>query len=218
MGGSRPLARGIVGGALRYWRPSQLALTAAIALTARVLAGQPMTAPASVTVSVSPGALGHAEGEATAALFNRPGVYVYVPEHDQSAIIESAINRAVAGMFPVVRDVARRRLMTTNDLPDSLRLIVEATALGTQLGHHKPMTLPRSGAIVRWDDGRGNLCRARDSVAADTLFQLCSVGTASSVARFVLVDEGRRLLMVMHIASPRLSSPVQYAIDLRRAE
>jgi hypothetical protein len=211
MAGWKPLGRRIVGGALRYCWPSQPAVAAAIALTAGVLAGQPAPAPASVTVSA--GALAHADGEATAALFNRSGVYVYLPDRDQSAIIEVAINRAVAGMFPVVRDFARQRLMSTNELPDSLRLIVESDALGTQLGHHKPMTLPRSGAIVKWDDGRGNVCRARDSVAADTLFQLCSVGTASSVARFVLVDEGRRLLMVMHIASPRLSSPVQYAID-----
>lgn len=152
------------------------------------------------------------------ALFDRPGIYVYVPDPGQGLIIERAVNRAVARMLPVIRAIARQRLMRTNELPDTLRLIVGPDTLGTQVRRDKPMTLPRSGVMIRWDDGRGNVCRARDSVAADTLLQFCRVGTAASVARYVPGADGRALLMTMHVTSPRLSGPVDYRIAFRRVE
>jgi hypothetical protein len=154
----------------------------------------------------------------TVDVFNRIGVYFYVPDPGQAPIIAAAVNRAVAHMFFIARGFARDRLMSTNKLPDTLRVIVEPDTLGTQTDRDKPMNLPRSGTAIRWDDGTGNLCRARDSVAADTLFQFCNVGKNASVARYVLIDGGGRLRMIIHITSPHLSGPVDYAIDFRRCD
>jgi len=153
-----------------------------------------------------------------AELFGQSGVYSYGPDPGQAPLIEAAVNHAVAHMFPLIRGIARHRLMSTNKLPDTLRLIIEPDTLGTQTDRDKPMNLPRSGVTIRWDDGSGDICRARDSVAADTLFQFCSVGKATSVARYVVADGARRLRMIIHLTAPHLSGPVDYAIDFRRLE
>jgi hypothetical protein len=181
---------------------------------AGAVAAQPPSGPASAP-TIAAGVLAGAPADigAAATLFGRPGVYTYVPDSGQAPIIDTAVNRAVARMFPLVRGIARQRLMRTNALPDTLRLLIAPDTLGTQVRREKPMILPRSGATVRWDDGRGNVCRARDSVAADTLFQFCRIGTAISVARYIVGVDGRRLRLMMVVTSPHLSRPVEYSIE-----
>jgi hypothetical protein len=139
-----------------------------------------------------------------------------VAESDQGRAIRHAVDRSVRHMFPLIRGIARGRLMATNKMPDTLRLIVLRDTVGTQTDRDKPMDLPRRGMTVRWNDGTGDNCRARDSIAADTLLQYCDAGKGASVARYVLLDGGRRLRMIIHVTSPQLSGPVDYAIDFRR--
>jgi hypothetical protein len=149
-------------------------------------------------------------------LFDRPGMYLYAPDGGQLLIIERAIDQGVAHMFPLVRGFARARLKGTNKLPQTLQLVVTADSVGTQLDAEKPMSLPRSGIAVRWDNGLGDRCRAREIVVADTLTQLCAADRGSSIARYVLEDGGETLRRTVHITSPFLSGPVDYALLFRR--
>lgn len=198
---------------------SVLLCTALYSTLTGAIAAQPPSGPASAA-TITGGVLAGAPADigAAAPLFGRPGVYTYAPDSGQVPIIDAAVNRAIAHMFPLVRGIARQRLMRTNALPDTLRLLVAPDTLGTQVRREKPMILPRSGVTVRWDDGRGNVCRARDSVAADTLFQFCRIGTAVSVARYIIGADGRRLRMMIYVMSPHSSRPVEYSIEFGRLE
>jgi hypothetical protein len=157
------------------------------------------------SVTVSPG-----------GLFDRPGLYLYAPDSGQLLIIERAIDQGVAHMFPLLRSFARARLKGTNKLPQTLQVVVTPDAVGTQLDAEKPMSLPRSGITVRWDNGLGDRCRAREIVVADTLMQLCAADHGASIARYVLEDSGETLRRTVHITSPFLGGPVDYALLFRR--
>lgn len=155
---------------------------------------------------------------ADAELFDRPGSYVYVPDGDQAPIIRQAIDKGVRQMFPLARAIARGRLMNTNKLPHTLQVIVARDSVGTRADADKPMNLPRSGVPVRWENGIGDVCgAARSVVIADTLLQLRAADRGSSVARYVLQDSGEQLQKIVHITSPHLSGPIDYAIRFRRS-
>ena len=185
---------------------------------ARWVGAQGTSASHAPTTSVAAGqtAPALAASATAAAMFRRPGVYVYVPDPGQAVAIKQAVDRAVRHMFPIVRSIARRRLMDTNKMPDTLRVIVTRDTLGTQTDRDKAMDLPRSGITIRWDDGTGDVCRARDSVVADTLMQFCDTKSGGSVARYVLLNGGQRLRMIVHITSSHLSGPVDYAVEFRK--
>jgi hypothetical protein len=155
-----------------------------------------------------------ASGSAQAqSLFDRPGVHAYAPDTGQIQLIKQAVDRGVHGMLPTPRRIAHHRLLEANTLPAVLRVIITPDSIGTQQDSGKAMTLPRSGVTVRWDDGHGDVCRARETVVADTLTQFCDAGSGGSAYQYVLEDEARRLRMVVHITSPHLGGPVDYAIE-----
>lgn len=150
----------------------------------------------------------------TGAFFERPGQYAYAPDTGQLPAIRQAVDRGVDGMLPTPRRIARRRLLETNTLPAVLRVIVMPDSIGTQGDSGKAMTLPRSGATIRWDNGHGDVCRAHETVVADTLTQYCDAGSGGSAFQYVIEADGQRLRMIAHITSPHLGGPVDYAIEL----
>jgi hypothetical protein len=174
-------------------------------------ASEPAAATALAAASSAQSATASSPG-----LFGRQGWYTYAPDSGQTPMIERAIDSGVAHMFPLVRGIARDRLKGTNRLPRILLLVITPDSVGTQLDANKPMILSRTGATVRWDDGMGDVCRARETVVADTLIQLCAADRGSSVARYVLQDSGEVLRRVVHITSPHLSGPVDYVTLYRR--
>jgi len=155
-----------------------------------------------------------ASGSAEAqSLFDRPAVYAYAPDTGQVQFIKQAVERGVHGMLPTPRRIARRRLLETNTLPGVLRVMITPDSIGTQQDSGKAMTLLRNGMTVRWDDGNGDVCQARETVVADTLTQFCDAGSGGSAYQYVLEDEARRLRMVVHITSSHLGGHVDYAIE-----
>jgi hypothetical protein len=148
------------------------------------------------------------------ALFERPGQYAYAPDTGQLPAIRQAVDRGVAGMLPTAHRIARRRLLETNTLPAVLRVIVLADSVGTQGDSGKAMMLPRSGETIRWDNGHGDVCKAHETVVADTLTQFCDAGSGGSAFQYVVVEGGQHLRMIAHITSPHLGGPVDYVIEL----
>src|SRR5215469_15563747 len=143
--------------------------------------------------------------------FDHAGVYVYAPDTGQEPLITQAVDRGVHGMLPTPHRIARRRLLETNKIPAVLRVIITADSVGTQQDSGKAMTLPRNGVTVRWDDGHGDVCQARETVVADTLTQFCDAGSGGSADQYVLEDGTNRLRLIVHITSPHLGGPVDYA-------
>lgn len=149
------------------------------------------------------------------ALFERPGQYAYAPDTGQLPAIRQAVDRGVAGMLPTAHRIARRRLLETNTIPSVLRVIVLDDSVGTQGDSGKAMTLPRNGTVIRWDNGHGDVCKAHETVVADTLTQFCNAGSGGSAFQYVVEPDGQRLHMIAHITSPHLGGPVDYVIEFR---
>jgi hypothetical protein len=182
----------------------------------RGLQNTPPSGPAALTTVAAAGSSAQLATTSSRDLFGRLGWYAYAPDSGQMPIIERAIDNGVAHMFPLVRGIARDRLRGTNRLPHMLLLVITPDSVGTQLDANKPMILSRSGTPAQWDDGMGDVCRARETVVADTLIQLCAADRGSSVARYVFQDNGEVLRRIVHITSPHLSGPVDYVTLYRR--
>jgi hypothetical protein len=149
-------------------------------------------------------------------LFDQPGHYAYAPDTGQLPAIKHAVDRGVSGMLPTPKRIAHQRLMETNKLPRTLWVVVVADSVGTQQDSGKAMVLPRNGTTIKWDDGNGNVCSARETVVADTLTQFCDAGSGGSAFHYALEPDGQRLRMIVHITSPHLGGPVDYTIDFHR--
>lgn len=147
------------------------------------------------------------------SLFDRPGVYTYAPDTGQEPAIVAAVNRGVHGMLPTPHRIARHRLLESTKLPAVLRLLVAPDSIGTQTDSGKAMTLPRSGVTIRWDDGHGDVCRAHETVVADTLTQFCDAGSGGSAYQYVPASDGHALTMIVHITSPHLPGAVDYTVE-----
>jgi hypothetical protein len=190
------------------------------ALSVHSLRGM-QTASLSATTATTPVTATDSSAQSVATsphnVFDRPARYVYAPDSGQIPRIEQAIDKGVAHMFVLARGIARGRLERTNKLPRTLQLVITPDSVGTQLDADRPMSLPRSGTIVRWDDGMGDECRAREFVVADTLTQLCAADRGSSVTRYVLENNGQYLQRTVHITSPSLSASIDYAVRFRRS-
>jgi hypothetical protein len=180
------------------------------------LQNRPPSGPAAVAGLATADSSAQSVPPSSRAEFDRRGSYTYAPDSGQVLIIERAIDNGVAHLFPLMRGIARGRLKGTNRLPQVLLLVITPDSVGAQLDANKPMILPRSGTTVRWDDGMGDVCRAREIVVADTLIQECAADRGSSVARYVLQDSGEALRRSVHITSPYLSGPVDYVTVFRR--
>jgi hypothetical protein len=155
------------------------------------------------------------QSTAPGALYERPGQYAYAPDTGQLPAIQQAVDRGVHGMLPTAHRIARRRLLETNTIPSVLRVIVLDDSVGTQGDSGKAMTLPRNGTVIRWDNGHGDVCKAHETVVADTLTQFCDAGSGGSAFQYVVEDAGQRLRMIAHITSPHLGGPVDYVIEFR---
>jgi hypothetical protein len=158
----------------------------------------------------------HGQSASPGEQFDQQGEYAYAPDTGQSPAIKKAVDQGVKGMLPTPQRIAHQRLMQANKLPSVLRVIVLVDSVGTQQNSGKPMTLPRSGVTIKWDDGNGDVCRARETVVTDTLTQFCDAGSGGSAYHYVLEQDGQRLRRVVHITSPHLGGPVDYAIEFHR--
>jgi len=140
--------------------------------------------------------------------------YTVVPA--ESDDINAAIDRAVEHMMFIARPIARHRLRVNNPLPQQFQLDIGPDSIVILRGDEPRAALPRTGAAVPWRSLGGDPCQISAMLVGDTLTEHIVAHGGESEARYVILDDGKRIREDVRITSSHLPQPVVYTVTFAR--
>ena len=143
----------------------------------------------------------------------------------QSDDINAAINRTVAKMNMVVRQIARPRLRSTNTAYPSLVMRYDQSSVRVDMAGRPSVSSPANGQPVLWQRDTGATCREMkgDCVRVSTeweggnLKQTFQAEDGRRVNVYSVSSDGKTMSMNVTITSPRLPQPLTYKLVYNRA-
>jgi hypothetical protein len=144
---------------------------------------------------------------------------------EQSDDVHASINRAVARMNVVMRQIVRPRLRNTNEVYPGAVIDYDDHTVRVDMRDGPSVTTPANGEPVLWHRGTGRACpevggqcvRVITTWENGHLEQTFSADDAQRVNDFSVSPDGRTLTMHVTIISPRLPSPLTYRLIYDRA-
>jgi hypothetical protein len=149
------------------------------------------------------------------------GAWTLDPE--QSDDINAEINRSIAHMNVVVRQVARPRLRSTN-VPYPQLIFSIGENVSVDMPGHPSVSSPANGDPVLWHRKTGRPCTQKRGSCVEVtttwedegLVQTFRSEDAQRRNIFTLSPDGMRLTMVATMSSPRLPTPLVYRLVYAR--
>ncbi|HEX8209155.1 MAG TPA: hypothetical protein VF584_03130 [Longimicrobium sp.] len=143
----------------------------------------------------------------------------------QSDNLESAINRAVARMNLVVRQIARPRLRSTNTAYPSITMSYDQSSVRVEMAGRPTVSSPANGQPVLWQRQTGGTCRemkgdcVRVSAEWDggNLKHTFQAEDGRRVNVYSVSPDGKTMTMNVTVTSPRLPQPLTYKLVYNRA-
>ena len=143
----------------------------------------------------------------------------------QSDNLENAINRAVARMNLVVRQIARPRLRSTNTAYPTLVMTYDQSTVRVDMAGRPSVSSPANGQPVLWQRQTGGTCRemkgdcVRVSAEWDggNLKHTFQAEDGRRVNVYSVSPDGKTLTMNVTVTSPRLPQPLTYKLVYNRA-
>lgn len=139
------------------------------------------------------------------------GTYVYALSSQESDDVRAAIERAIAHMGLIPRQIARHRLIRANRPPSLLTFALGLDTLAVTFDGMNPIATPLNGAIVRWK--RGTTRETYDvhvAFAGDTVRQIIAADDGQRENDFVFRDGGATIEMHVTLQAQRLPTPLHY--------
>lgn len=141
----------------------------------------------------------------------------YVGAAEQSAMIATAIEAAVADMNFIKRPIARGRLTKTNPAYQRLRLERTPTAFEVQFDERKPVQMPLDGSAVQWEREDGEKFAVSATLHDGYLVQTFKAEDGTRVNTFRWDAVSQRLYLDAVLTSSKLTKPLKYSLAYRRA-
>ncbi|HEX8453667.1 MAG TPA: hypothetical protein VF647_16315 [Longimicrobium sp.] len=143
----------------------------------------------------------------------------------QSDNLENAINRAVARMNLVVRQIARPRLRSTNTMYPSITMSYDQSSVRVDMAGRPSVSSPANGQPVLWQRQTGGTCRemkgdcVRVSAEWDggNLKHTFQAEDGRRVNVYSVSPDGKTMTMNVTVTSPRLPQPLTYKLVYNRA-
>lgn len=143
----------------------------------------------------------------------------------QSDDLNAAINRAVARMNVVVRQIARPRLRSTNVAYRTFAMQYDPNTVRVDLGGRPSVSSPANGQPVLWQRETGATCRVMkgDCVRVTSewtgghLVHTFQAEDGRRVNRYSVSPDGRTMTMDVTVTSPKLPQPLTYKLVYNRA-
>jgi hypothetical protein len=156
------------------------------------------------------------EVEAATAQAEFETTYRYAGGDKGRAAVEAAIEAATAEMNPLIRGIARKRLIEANKIIASLSFSLGGDPLVATYVDGRVIEAPRSGDPIRWVDQFGEKIKVSHHLDGDGLIQKMSgsKGKRRNVYRFS--DEDKSMTLSVTIESGVLPEPVRYKVRYER--
>jgi hypothetical protein len=135
----------------------------------------------------------------------------------QSDDINSAIDRAVAGLNFAFRPIARSRLRRSNAPYATVSIERRGAELAIGLDSGDAIVTPASGTPVRWRRPDGEELQVSTAWEGGRLRQSFVAEDGRRDNLYSLSEDGRRLTMEVTVSSPRLREPLRYRLVYRRS-
>ncbi len=143
----------------------------------------------------------------------------------QSDDLNASINRAVARMNVVMRQVARPRLRSTNTMYPTLVMRYDQSNVRVDMAGRPSVSSPANGQPVLWQRETGATCRAvkGDCVRVSSewgggnLTQTFQAEDGRRVNVYSVSPDGSTMTMNVTVTSPRLPQPLTYKLVYNRA-
>lgn len=139
--------------------------------------------------------------------------------------LDVAINRAVARMNIVVRQIARPRLRSTNTMYPTLVVSQEAANVRVNMAGRPTLSTPYNGQPVLWQRQTGAVCReikgdcvrVTSTIENGHLRQVFQAEDGRRTNLYTVSADGSRMTMDVTIESPKLPNPLNYKLVYNRA-
>ena len=142
----------------------------------------------------------------------------------QSDDLNAAINRSVARMNVIVRQIARPRLRSTNAMYPTVAISSDQSNIRVNMGGRTAAS-PANGQPVLWQRETGGTCRevkgdcvrVTSEMAGGHLTQSFQAEDGRRVNVYPVSPDGNTLTMNVTITSPKLPQPLTYKLVYNRA-
>ncbi len=145
------------------------------------------------------------------------GTYQYVGGKAQIDEMNRRIEEGVEELNVFIRGIAERRLRDANRPTEKLTITSANEKLSVARSGKPEMTAPKNGTAVDWKNPEnGNELKVSHLLEQGVLRQRIEGDRGRSVNRFVLDEDGKRLLVKTQIQVDLLDAPIRYETTYRR--
>jgi len=139
------------------------------------------------------------------------GTYMYVLSPLESDDVRAAIERTIAHMGLIPRQIARHRLVRANRPPPLITFAVGLDTLAVTFDGINPIITPLTGEAVPWMRGTTHeKYQVHVAFAGDTLQQIIATDDGNRENDFVFLDGGTTIEMLVTLRAERLPTPLRY--------
>jgi hypothetical protein len=142
------------------------------------------------------------------------GNYRFSGGSAQKSAVKTAIESVVDEMGLLSRGIARKRLMSTNDVPSRIAIDTEGQLVTVRIDG-RVYTAKLEGSAVKVRDIEGNQSRLRYEMRGESLYMILDGEEGDRYNVFTTRDDGKGITMRVTIASSRLPKSVKYRLTYR---
>lgn len=143
------------------------------------------------------------------------GAYQSTSPEKAKDVIERAIESGTSGMGPLRRNVARRRLKSTNRLNNIVRITPEGNELITDFDG-RTYRAPTTGEPEQGKDPDGKAVTVSYRAVGDTLKSRYVAEDGAKQIDFERTPDGQGMIMHVTVISSKLPEPIKYSIAYKR--
>jgi hypothetical protein len=143
--------------------------------------------------------------------------YRYAGAKAGKKAIEEAVEEAVKRMNPLIRGIARRRMLEANKIIPELGFHLGGDTLVASYVGGRIIEAPADGTSVPWTDQFGDTIRVSHRLRGSTLDQTMAGAKGDRRNRYRFSADGT-MTMSVEIRSSRLPEPLRYQVSYRRIE
>jgi hypothetical protein len=139
------------------------------------------------------------------------GTYVYALSSSESEDVRAAIERTIAHMGLIPRQIARHRLVRANRPPSLITFAVGVETLAVTFDGLNPIVTPLTGEAVPWLRGTTHeRYEVHVAFAGDTVQQVIATDDGERENDFLFLDGGATIEMHVILRAERLPTPLRY--------
>lgn len=144
------------------------------------------------------------------------GTYTYAGGETQKAAIDTAIDKAIAGMFFAIKPVARGKLHDKTEVKTRIGFAFGGGNVTSTANGEVPATSRDDGTPAAFKAGGDNLKLSQKLSPDGHLLQSFAAPEGTRVNDYVLSADGKTLTVSVVISSSKLTRPVRYVLTYRK--